>query len=323
MKFFVYSVPMDIKEQEINYQYERPYESQLCKISRIEPHYHPKDLELIFCLSGSIELTAGHQRIRIQAGEVFSVDYRDIHYLYSDCDNLTLIFHLDLTRTHLSWENLQYVFFACESCHCYPYQKDAMNQIKDILLALSYVQHTALAPKSAHAVCAPWNRLIDLLVKFFNWFNYENQDEYMNMDLYDRFYRVLAYCNEHFNQKISVSQLAASEHINRNYFSQFISKTVFKSFNLMIKYIRCYEAEHLLLTTELPNSEISYRCGFSDPKYFYATFKEWWGCTPTEHRNHYRTYLRQRPRLAVLNGNEAASFLKDYITGWHLEKVFL
>ena len=79
-------------------------------------------------------------------------------------------------------------------------------------------------------------------------------------------------------------------------------------------YQMCIRDRHLLLTTELPNSEISYRCGFSDPKYFYATFKEWWGCTPTEHRNHYRTYLRQRPRLAVLNGNEAASFLKDYIT---------
>ncbi len=143
------------------------------------------------------------------------------------------------------------------------------------------------------------------------------------MDLHDRFYRVLAYCNEHFDQKISVSQLAASEHISRNYFSQFISKTVFKSFSLMIKYIRCYEAEHLLLTTDLPNSEIAYQCGFSDPKYFYATFKGWWGCTPTEHRGHYRACLEQTPRLTVLKEEEAEALLKDYITDWHLQKVFV
>lgn len=320
--FFVYPYLMDIKETPINYQKELTYESRLCKIGHINPHYHPHDLELIFCLSGSVRLTAGHQSVRIQAGEIFSVDYRDIHYIHSDCDNLTLVFHLNLTRTHLPWENLRHVFFACESCHCYPYQKEAMNEVKDILLALSYVQHTA-GPTYPQGICEPANRLIEILFKFFNWFNYENQDEYMNLDLHDRFYRVLAYCNDHFDQKISVSQLAASEHISRNYFSQFISKTVFKSFSLMVKYIRCFEAEHLLLTTDLPNSEISYRSGFSDPKYFYTTFKEWWGCTPTEHRDRCRAYLEQAPRLTVVKEAEAATLLKEYITDWHLQKVFV
>ena len=55
----------------------------------------------------------------------------------------------------------------------------------------------------------------------------------------------------------------------------------------------------------------------------YTTFKEWWGCTPTEHRDRCRAYLEQAPRLTVVKEAEAATLLKEYITDWHLQKVFV
>lgn len=45
-------------------------------------------------------------------------------------------------------------------------------------------------------------------------------------------------------------------------------------------------ARHLLTRNkELNVSEVAYRCGFSDPKYFTRCFKKAVGCTPTEQRN--------------------------------------
>lgn len=313
---------MNIQETKINYEQNVPYEVELCRVRHIDPHYHLRDLELLFCLSGAVELTAGHQNVWIRAGEVFSVDCRDIHYIHSSCDNLLLIFHLDLTKMCIPWENLKHLFFACESCHCYPYQTEAMDKVKDILLALScayFLEPGFSSPESAQAAA---DQLIRILYQHFNWFNYEQQDAYMNLEMHNRFYRILAYCNENFSKKISASQLAESEHISKNYFSQFISRTVFKSFNLMLKYIRCYEAEHLLLTTDLSNAEVAYRCGFSDPKYFYSTFKHWWECTPTEHRNRYQTYLQEPSSFEVLNAPEALRTLKESISRWHMEKIF-
>lgn len=54
-------------------------------------------------------------------------------------------------------------------------------------------------------------------------------------------------------------------------------------------YVQDYRMElarHLLTRNkELNVSEVAYRCGFSDPKYFTRCFKKAVGCTPTEQRN--------------------------------------
>ena len=202
-----------------------------------------------------------------------------------------------------------------------------MAKVKDIVLSLSYAYFTGDVHDSQRFE-KPLEELMDVLLQYFNWFNYENQDDYMNVELYERFHRVLAYCVDNYNQKITVSQLAAMENINRNYFSQFIGKTIFSSFSNMVNYIRCWHAEDLLLTTDMPNAEISYACGFSDPKYFYAAFKDLWGCTPSEHRQQYEEYYQECLRDPVNKKHEttlddagAASILKDFIIQWHIAKT--
>lgn len=217
------------------------------------------------------------------------------------------------------------MLFSCESNHLFPYQEAPMAIVKDIVLSLSYEFFTDCTSPEKYA--APLNHLLDTIIQYFNWFNYENQDDYMNPDLYERFDRVLEYCLQNFRDKISISNIAKKENINRNYFSQFIGKTVFSSFSNMISYIRCYYAEKLLLETDMPNSEISFECGFSDPKYFYASFKDMWGRTPTEHRKIYNEYYRDCVRnekstaTVTYSDSDAASFVKEYISRWHIEKT--
>lgn len=325
---------MDIKENVINYINDFPCEAMLCRIRADEPHFHSKDLEFVYCLEGEVTLTAGHQNVIIKSGEIFSVDFRDIHYLKSDVENLVLLIHLDLTNMDTPWEMVEHVFFSCESIHCYPYQNAAMNEVKDILLSIAYALHSYsnfnLSTESRiffsesinqAAIKRTANRLLDIMIKYFNWFNYYAQDEYMNVELYKRFYSILAYCNENYMNKISISHLAEREHINVNYFSQFIGKTVFEKFRDMLKYIRCYESEQLLLKTDLSIAEISFKCGFSDPKYYYSAFKQWWNCTPNEHRKKYTAYMNQIEHAVIIDAPEAITLIEEHMTRWMLEKT--
>lgn len=322
MFFLRYDKNMDIRENIIHYKNDLPYAATLCRIAATRPHYHAKELEFVFCLEGEITLIAGHQRVVVKAGEIFSVDFRDIHYLKADADNLVLLFHLNLNALDMPWEFLKNIFFACESTHCQPYQQKAMDEVKDIILTLSCILYSRTEYHfPAESLRRTANRLLAILTRYFNWFNYNNQDEYINQSNYSRYHRALTYCNENYMNKISISQLAAREHVNVNYFSQFIRKTVFERFRDMLKYIRCYEAEQLLLKTDLPIAEISYRCGFSDPKYFYAAFKLWWKCTPTEHRNNYREYLQGAVPPTIIEREEAAQLIKEHLTQWMLEKT--
>ena len=317
---------MILKEYELTYKSDLPFQAELSKVTNLVPHRHDKELELIYCLDGVVNLEAADQTETLHAGQLHSIDFGDIHCLWSDEDNTTLIFHLDLTRMP-DWKYLKYVFFACEDSHLYPYQKQAMAKVKDIVLSLSYAYFTGNVYEPERYK-KPLEDLMNVLLQYFNWFNYENQDDYMNVELYERFHRVLAYCIDNYEKKITVSQLAAMENINRNYFSQFIGKTIFSSFSNMVNYIRCWHAEDLLLTTNMPNAEISYACGFSDPKYFYAAFKDLWGCTPSEHRQQYEEYYQEclrdpinKKHETTLDDPSAASILKDFILQWHVAKT--
>ncbi|MCF0143610.1 MAG: helix-turn-helix transcriptional regulator [Firmicutes bacterium] len=318
---------MKLRDYELKYKGAMPFQAELTKVTNIVPHRHHSELELVYCLDGTINLEAAEQKVTLTSGQVHSIDFNDIHCLWSDDDNTTLIFHLDLKRLD-RWESLEYILFACESLHLYPYQVKAMERVKDIVLSLAYIYFRGGA-QYKDDYDRPVQELIDLLLQYFNWFNYENQDDHMNVELLDRFYRVLEYCNKNYKEKITVSQIAAQENINRNYFSQFIGKTVFSSFSNMVNYIRCWHAEDLLLTTDMPNAEISYACGFSDPKYFYAAFKDLWGCTPSEHRQQYEEYYQEcladptnKDGEAIISDSLAADMLERYILNWHLLKTF-
>lgn len=312
---------MDIREEKIKYRENMPFEAELCRIGMQLPHRHSTELELVYCLEGSVHLIANDQDYTLTSGQIHSIDFMDIHYLNGSEDNVSLIFHLDLSSLP-EWPELQYVYYACESNHCFPYQQQAMDSVKDIILTLSYLYLTGNR-KNIDCSGAVRN-LADLLLQYFNWFNYENQDEYMNRDLYERFTRVLEYMFKNYREKITVSQLAGREHMNRNYFSQFISKTVFSSFSNMVNYIRCYNAEILLLTTDKSVADISFECGFSDPKYFYSAFKNLWHMTPTEERTRYNRQFsdasKQKNSSTIFSDSAAAAKIKDYITTWHIAK---
>lgn len=316
-----------------------PFDAQLLKIKKLRPHYHETALEFVYCLQGSLHFVASEQDDMITAGHLRSVDRRDIHYFESDDDdNLTLIVHLDLEKAK-DWEYLKYVFFTCESDLCRSYQQDAVNKIKGYILAMAIVHFTGgdyssvgwnSQPVFAEAddtfpektLLEKNEEVIAIMLQYFNWFNYENTDDYMNVNLYERFHRVVAYCMDNYYKKISVSELAEVEHINRNYFSQFIGNTVFSSFSNMINFIRCYEADQILLRTNSPNYEVSFNCGFSDPQYFYAAYKKFFNCTPKERRVRFINFTsacnRDSNSISAINDQESAEYLKNYLSRWHI-----
>lgn len=310
---------MNIKHVEINYNQNTPFSAQICHIDKLAPHYHETSLEIVFCLKGSVNYVSGFHKGTICEGQVFSIDCEDIHYLYSDVPNTVLVLHLDLLNMNRPWDELQCIYFACNNTHYFPYQQPALTKVKDIVLALSFEYFTGCPHLEEDRLTA--NELLEILLRYFNFYNYHNPDDYMNEDLHDRFYSITRYCYDNYDKKITISQLAEHAHIHPNYLSQYIGKSSFISFTTMLKIVRCYKAERLLLTTDMPNSEIAYACGFSDPKYLYSAFSHWWECSPHAHRKNYRTYMNSEESYRILDTGAAADALSSYIIKWHIEKT--
>jgi len=94
----------------------------------------------------------------------------------------------------------------------------------------------------------------------------------------------IAFLGQHFQQDISVEQLARNCHLSKYYYIK-----MFKAYTGQTPYeylidIRLQRAQSLLLQTELPVEAVAVQTGFSESKNFIACFKKKLGITPLQFR---------------------------------------
>lgn len=75
-----------------------------------------------------------------------------------------------------------------------------------------------------------------------------------------------------------------SESTLRRLFKTYMGKTIYE----FIKETKILYASHLLMTTNVPISEIGYRVGYESASYFTKTFREVFGVSPQEYRKNSR-----------------------------------
>lgn len=96
-----------------------------------------------------------------------------------------------------------------------------------------------------------------------------------------RIKKVLHYMSNHYNEPITVRQMAASIHLSDMYFGNLFKQETGMSFRKFLTMIRMNRAEDMLYSGEYKISEIADACGFSDVFYFSKIFKESRGYAPS------------------------------------------
>lgn len=122
--------------------------------------------------------------------------------------------------------------------------------------------------------------LLELLYNISDLKNEASQNKYNEIIL-----PVLAYINENYNKKITVSELADKIGYSKSRFSHIFSDITGTT---PVKYqneIRLKTACEYLSSTNLTIKNIAISCGFNDPLYFCRIFKKKYNMTPGEFRN--------------------------------------
>lgn len=311
---------LDLKDQKIEYIGQGPISFEVCNIKHTKVHFHSTAVELIYCLEGEVNIRCNHEILTLEKGQIFTVDFEDIHCLFSDKENLLLIMYIDLEHLKTPWSFLQYVYFACEDNSCQPYQQGPLQQIKNLVLATAYL-YAAKGTLSLEEGALAANKITDILSEYFDWFNYINIYPNNNDEIRERFQAISSYCRNNLKRKVTIADLAKTVHINENYLSQFIRKSPYGSFSNMMGYIRCFAAQYLLLTTELSVIDISNSCGFSDDKYFYKHFKLAWGQTPKEYRKWFKEYIKEDEYIKKISIPEAHKILEPYAAEYFAQHI--
>ena len=96
--------------------------------------------------------------------------------------------------------------------------------------------------------------------------------------------RILDYCQEHFREPITVSQMAKDLYLSQSQISHTLSKILGTTFPKYLNTLRVNEAIRLLNSTDLSISDIAGLSGYSTTRNFYGAFVKYTGIAPSAYR---------------------------------------
>ena len=101
----------------------------------------------------------------------------------------------------------------------------------------------------------------------------------------NRISSIYSYISNHYQEKISLDQMADLVHMTPPAFCRFFKRMTRKSFVQYLNEYRIGNACRLLSNTDLPISEIAFTCGFSNLANFNRKFKAETSFTPLNYRS--------------------------------------
>ena len=97
--------------------------------------------------------------------------------------------------------------------------------------------------------------------------------------------KMLEYINFHWQKELNVSQIAQAVCLSNSRAAHLFKETVGESIYSYIERIRIAEAKRLLLSTDMPISEIGTLIGYTDALYFSRKFKASTSLSPRKYRS--------------------------------------
>jgi AraC-like DNA-binding protein len=97
-----------------------------------------------------------------------------------------------------------------------------------------------------------------------------------------RIKRVLQHVIGHYNEDLSVAEMAKMVKLSPLYFGNFFKSETGQTFRQYLTLIRLNQAENMLYSGIYRVGEVAEECGFSDIYYFSKVFKEHFGVSPSE-----------------------------------------
>ncbi len=96
--------------------------------------------------------------------------------------------------------------------------------------------------------------------------------------------RVIMYMQDHFNEYITVEDLASLINVSQSYVARIFRKKVGTTLMEYIMLLRIEEAKKQFSTTHKTVEEVAFEVGYNCPKYFCRTFKKVTGMSPREYK---------------------------------------
>ncbi len=247
-------------------------------------HWHD-ETEIVYIENGSISITINHKRYIGESGDIFIINSGEVHEIYgigTPLNYTAFVFDFNM----LSFRNDD----LTQQKYIEPILKgniQFLNSIKKsekVFSLMQYIDKLNTQKNACYTLC-----IKAALLQFLSIIMEEKQivsvSEPSSKDETKKLLKnVIAYINDHYSEKISLSEIARHFHMSHKYFCRFFKINFNKTFVEYLNDVRIENAIFLLGNKNISVTEAAISCGFSNMSYFTHTFKKKMDCTPSEYK---------------------------------------
>ena len=243
-----------------------PYEAFFLSNMDFYAHLHEK-IELLYLYEGSVIVNINGVEKELKPGEM-SIVFPDIVHSYHTENysySLTIIFAPELVREYRQLLNSKIPMF--------PYL--SANQIHpEIINAFRVISQNRNWQEDERILHGYLLIIMGYIFNSLDLIPIEKRNEFLPS--------LLNYLAVHFNERLTLDIIALKLGVSKYQISRYFSHKIGCNFNTYLNSLRIQHVGHLLLTTDIPITDISYQSGFESLSSFYRTFQQQYHMTPSE-----------------------------------------
>ncbi len=300
--------------EKTRYNDDFPINIRILRITEYPVHYH-QDVEIIYVLKGEVLLKNMCHHYLLKAGDIFTNSGHEVHGITAtNQENVVAIIQLSNRFFTRYFPDLQRACFMT-------YIKDDKHLTLDALRKMLLHILLDYSRRSFDYKGSCIDQAIDVikyLNQYFNLFAFDDQivTNFNNDNpvTAGRISRIINHVYENHANKISLKELAESEHLSTYYLSHLIRDYMGISFKEFLCFARSEMSEILLLETDRKISTIAKDVGFSTTPYYEKFFTKWYGHSPHEHRRIYAPLVLSAAKPAQtepLSDNQAINLIRQ------------
>ena len=248
-------------------------------------HWHGA-VELLLFVRGSAVCKFSHCVIHAGPGDVCVINSHDIHETRCTRDARYLVVHIlpgTMCRYVPNFDQLQ---FSLKFDPDDPVRSQALDQIRGHMEAILKLNDTG-DNEAPLEIQSRLFALTTLLVRHFSSPTNADQHKSRRNDI-SRLEPLLEHTRIHHDMDLTLEDAADMLGLNREYFCRLFKKNMGVSYLTYLNQVRATAVCRELENSEDPISLIAERHGFSNPKMLNQSFRELYGCTPSEKRKQFR-----------------------------------
>lgn len=233
-------------------------------------------LSVFFGLAGESRIFCGSHQYELLPAGILAVNPFEVHRLL--CPAGASVLCLCISRSILNLVDWKYG----RGCFCYTRsgrdESAKYRKIKELTAVI--FQYYIEDPDSPMLTSTAMQMLNDLQLHFAA----EGGGHLQRESGVRRLKNILDRIHGHWNEDISLSEIAQQEFLSVGYLSRFLHKYLNMNFSQYLKELRLSHSLQMLKQDHLTVAQISYECGFRTSSAFIEAFKQQYGQTPGQFR---------------------------------------